>query len=92
MLDHAIRIDDDAHGVSIVETNNGRKLNAPRWPQDCEFQLVCFNESKESCDIIRPEDLAKNIKIALDMIAQSGVLNGEKPNWYLTLVQCAQGA
>ena len=52
MLDLAISIDTDSKGTPVVETNHGVRLKAPEWPHDCEFQLVAFNPSGRTCEVV----------------------------------------
>ena len=90
MLDLAISIDTDARGTTVIETNHGAQLKAPRWPQDCEFQLVAFNPSGKTCTVVWTEELADDIDHALKTIQETGVLKGTKPDWYRRLTQCAK--
>src|SRR5947207_2211615 len=61
MIDLAISIDDDPRGVTIVETNHGDRLAAPKWPQDSDFRLVAFSPRAKECDVIAPRELARDI-------------------------------
>jgi hypothetical protein len=92
MLDLAISIDTDARGTSVIETNGGKKLKAPRWPQDCEFQLVAFNPSGKVGDVITTEELAEDMSCALRTLQESGLMIGTKPDWYKRLAYYARGA
>lgn len=92
MLDLAISIDTDARGTTVIETNHGVQLKAPRWPQDCEFQLVAFNPSGKTCNVIRTEHLAEDIGRALTALASSAALKGRKPDWFRRLERCAEAA
>ena len=65
MLDLAISVGTDQRGTTIVETNDGVRLKAPEWPQDCEFQLVAFTSSARTCQIISADELADDIRKAL---------------------------
>src|SRR5690242_7963332 len=91
MLDLAISTDTDSKGTTVVETNHGMKLKAPVWPSDCDFQLVAFNPSGKSCEIVWTEELAGDIGRALVMIDTEATLKGPKPDWYLRLKYCARG-
>ncbi|MFZ2642869.1 MAG: hypothetical protein WA117_17880 [Verrucomicrobiia bacterium] len=92
MLDLAISTDTDRNGIAVIETNRGERLKAPRWPQDCDFQLVAFNPAAKSCDVVWTEALANDIGKALKALAHAGVLKGRKPDWYHRLMRCANGA
>jgi hypothetical protein len=92
MLDLAIPMDTTANGITIIETNRGGPLKAPRWPQDCEFQLVAFNPTGKICEIVWTEQLAEDIGKALAALDNTGVMEGRKPDWYRRLVSCARGA
>jgi hypothetical protein len=85
MLDLAISIDTDRESTMIIETNCGVKLRAPEWPHDCDFQLVAFDASGNSCDVVSVEGLAEDIGRALMMIDRAALLKGEKPDWYRRL-------
>src|SRR6266516_2916849 len=90
MIDLAISMDIDRHGITIVETNRGRRLKAPRWPQDCEFQVVSFDHSAH-CDVVRPETLAADIALALAALKEAGVMKRRKPDWFHRLERCSNG-
>jgi hypothetical protein len=92
MLDLAISIDTDEKGTTIIETNHGIELKASRWPQDSDFQLVAFNPSQESCEVICAEELSDDIGKALKALTDAGVLEGRKPDWYRRLNRYAMGA
>ena len=89
MLDLAIRFDEDAGNVAVVETNRGERLRALEWPQDCDFQLVAFDPSGQSCEVISAEGLAEGIAEALAMVNEAAPLKGGKPDWYRRLERCA---
>jgi hypothetical protein len=91
MIDLAISIDADQSGATVIETNHGRRFKAPRWPQDCEFQLVAFDPSALSCNVVQTESLAVDIAIALTALRQAGVVEGRKPDWFRRLERCSQG-
>jgi hypothetical protein len=88
MLDLAISIDTDPR---IIETNNGLELKAPDWPQDSDFQLVAFDPSKDSAEVVSPEDLAGDISEALMMLDRIAPFKRRKPDWYRRLKRCAAG-
>ena len=92
MLDLAISTNTDSRGTTIVETNQGVKLKAPAWPQDCDFQLVAFSPSGKHCKVIWTEDLAEDINRALVALDRTAAFKGPKPDWYRRLKQCARGA
>ena len=92
MLDLAISIDADPKGTTVIETNHGTQLKAPGWPQDCESQLVAFNPSSKTCEVIWPEQLAGDIGRALKVLQADGVLKGRRPDWYQRLAYYAEGA
>lgn len=90
MLDLAIAIGTNLRSTTIVETNHGSKLKTFDWPQDCEFQLVAFNPSGKSCEVVWAESLADDIGMALTMLNNTGVLKGRQPSWYRRLKQYAR--
>ena len=92
MIDLAISIDDDPLGVTIVETNRGDHLAAPRWPQDSDFRLVAFNPGANKCEVVSPAELALDIALALEAIKPLVAAAGKKPEWYRQLRKCAAGA
>jgi hypothetical protein len=85
MLDLAIKIDTDLEKTPIILTNNGLELKAPGWPQDCDFQLVAFEPSGASCEVISAEGLAGDIGKALIKIDRASLFKGRKPDWYRRL-------
>jgi hypothetical protein len=82
MLDLAIAIDIAPDDTTIIETNHGLLLRAPEWPHDCEFQLVAFDPSKDSCEIVSSETLAGDIAEALRAIDAAPFSRDKKPDWY----------
>jgi hypothetical protein len=90
MLDLAISIDTDKRNTTIIETNHGVELKAPGWPQDCDFQLVAFNPSGETCEVVWVEGLAGDIGKALTTIAKAAPFKGRKPDWYRRLERYAR--
>jgi len=92
MLDLAISIDTDTRNTTIIETNNGLELKAPGWPQDCEFQLVAFNPSGETCEVVWAEDVAEDIGKALTTLDRAAPFKGRKPGWYRRLERYARGS
>src|SRR5437870_5276876 len=68
MIDLAISIDEGPLGVTIVETNHGDRLAAPKWPQDSDFRLVVFSPRAKECDVIAPRELARDIARALEAV------------------------
>jgi len=92
MIDLAICVDDDARGVTIVETNHGDHLAAPKWPQDSDFRLVAFSPRAKVCDLIAPRELARDIGLALEALEPTLPPVGKKPEWYRRLRKCAAGS
>ena len=92
MIDLAISIDDDAIGTTIVETNQGKQMASPDWPQDSDFRLVSFRPSSKKCDVISPEQLAADNARALDALNKAAAFGAKKPEWYRRLNKCASGA
>jgi hypothetical protein len=92
MIDLAISIDDDTHGITIIETNRGECLKAPKWPQDSDFRLVVFKPDGKECDVIAPDELANDIARALEAIRPTLRSKGKRPAWYRRLQKCAAGA
>ena len=92
MIDLAISIDDDARGVTIVETNHGDRLAAPKWPQDSDFRLVAFSPRAKECDVIAPRELARDIASALEALHPALETARRKPDWYRRLKKYAAGA
>jgi len=92
MIDLAISIESDTRGTAVIETNHGVKLKAPRWPQDCDFQIVAFRPSGKTCEIVWTEQLADDIAKALMMLDNANVMESAKPGWYRRLSLCAKGA
>ncbi len=81
MLDLAIAIDTDPRNTTIVETNHGVQLKAPGWPHDCDFQLVAFDQSEETCEVISADCLARDIGKALMTLDRAELFKGRKPDW-----------
>jgi hypothetical protein len=92
MIDLAISIDDDARGVTIIETNHGDRFAAPEWPQDSEQRLVAFRPRAKECEVLDPGELAQDIALALEALAPALRGAGKKPEWYHRLKKCAAGA
>lgn len=91
MLDLAISIGADSRNITVIETNHGKRLKVPGWPQDCDFQLVVFNPAGGSCEIVWTESLAEDIGRALMTLERAAALKGRKPDWYRRLERCARG-
>lgn len=85
MLALAIPIDIDRRGNTIIETNAGRQLKAPGWPQDCEFQLVAFRPSSRTCQVVWTEQLAEDIAEVLELMDRLHIYRKAKPGWYQRL-------
>ncbi len=85
MLDLAISVDIDQKKIPIIETNHGVRLEAPDWPNDCDFQLVAFDASGRTCDIVPAEVLAGDIGEALTALDSVAAFERKKPDWYRRL-------
>ncbi len=81
MLDLAIAVDHDRQMATIVETNHGRSLKAPGWPQDSDFHLVAFDPSQNSCEVVTASELAADISKLVQLVASQRILRGNKPAW-----------
>jgi hypothetical protein len=92
MLDLAIAIDQDRKMTTIVETNHGRSLKAPGWPQDSDFRLVAFHPKHKSCEVVSASELAADISNLLRLVASQPLVRGRKPSWLKRLEQYAIGA
>jgi hypothetical protein len=91
MLALAIPVDIDTRGNTIIETNAGRELTAPRWPQDSEFQLVAFRPSGKTCQVVWTEQLAEDIGKVLELLDTTDIYHGAKPDWYQRLQSYCSG-
>ncbi len=89
MLDLAISIDTDEKNTTVIETNKGVRLRAPGWPQDCDFQLVAFDASSGTSEVVDAESLADDIAEALAALDRAAVLGRRKPGWHRRLTRCA---
>lgn len=85
MLNLAIAVDVDRDGNSVVETNAGDILIAPRWPQDSEFQIVSYSKRSRTACVVRHDTLSEDIGRALDLIERGGLLGHRKPDWFVRL-------
>jgi hypothetical protein len=85
MINLAIAMDIDRNNNSIIETNCGKRLVAPDWPQDCETKLVSFREKGRLARVVDLETLTEDIREALTLIDQQGAYAQKKPNWFLRL-------
>ena len=92
MLDLAISLDTDRKGVTIIETNCGKKLKAPNWPQDSECNLVSFSDRRKAAEVVRTETLVSDIAAAIAALTAADALHGNKPDWYQRLSKHATGA
>jgi hypothetical protein len=68
------------------------ELKAPEWPQDSDFQLVAFNPSGETCEVVWAEDVAEDIGKALTTLDKAAPFKGRKPDWYRRLERYARGS
>jgi hypothetical protein len=91
MIDLAISIDEDARGVTVVETNRGDRFAVPKWPQDSDFRLVVFSSNGKDCEVVPPRELAHDIALAVDAANRSLKPGSRKPDWYRRLKKCAAG-
>ena len=89
MLNLAIAVDVDRNGHSVVETNAGDILVAPRWPQDCEFQIVSYRKGDRTARIVYYDELSEDIGHALDVIQRERCLGRTKPDWFIRLQEAA---
>lgn len=89
MLNLAIAVDIDRDNNSIIETNSGDTLVAPKWPQDCESQVVSYRNGSRTCHIVDLEMLADDIGQALILIERTNFIAGNKPDWFLRLQELA---
>jgi hypothetical protein len=89
MLDLAISVDTDPKSTTAIETNHGEQLRALGWPHDCEFQLVAFDPSEETCEVVSTEGLAEDIREALDTLDSAVSFQGGKPDWHRRLERYA---
>ncbi len=85
MINLAIAMDIDRDNNSIIETNCGKRLVAPDWPQDCEAKLVSFRKRSRIGCVVHLETLTDDIREALAFIEQQGAFATKKPNWFLRL-------
>ncbi len=92
MLDLAIAMDHDRKMTTIVETNHGRSLTAPLWPQDSDFHLVVFDPRSSSCIVVTPSELAADISKLLHVVASRQSVRGRKPSWLKRLERYSSGA
>ena len=92
MLDLAIAVDTDRNRTTIIETNRGVRLKAPKWWHDCEFQLVAFAPSARTCQVIPPEQLTDDIGKALAALENAGVLKPRQADWHRRLRRYAERA
>jgi len=91
MLDLAIAVDHDRQMTTIVETNLGRSLKSPGWPQDSDFHLVAFDPTQNSCDVVTASELAADISKLIRLVASRRILHGNKPVWFKRLEKYSRG-
>jgi len=89
MLNLAIAVNVDRNGNSIIETNTGDTLVVPRWPQDCEFQIVSYSKGDRTARVVHYDTLSEDIGHALDVIERGGCLGRNKPDWFGRLQEAA---
>lgn len=92
MLDLAVSAETTWEGTAVVETVHGVELKAPEWNHDSDFELVAFSPSGKSCEVIRAEDLARDIAMALLTLDEAAALKRGRPDWYRRLKSYAEGA
>jgi hypothetical protein len=92
MLDLATSAEATSEGTALVETSHGVELKAPGWNHDSDFELVAFSPSGKSCEVIRAEDLARDIAMALLTLDEAATLKFGTPDWYSRLKRYAEGA
>lgn len=92
MLDLAVSAETTSGGTTVVETSHEVELKAPGWNNDSDFELVAFSPSGENCEVVRAQDLARDIARALLAINKAATLKRRKPGWYRRLERYAQGA
>ncbi len=91
MLDLAIAVDHDRRMATIVETNHGRSLGAPGWPQDSDFHLVAFDPTQNLCDVVTASELAADISKLVGLVASRKIFRGKKPAWLKRLERYSVG-
>jgi hypothetical protein len=89
MVNLAIAMDIDRDNNSIIETNCGKRLVAPGWPQDCEAQLVSYRKKGRVGRVVRLDTLTNDIREALALIEQQGAFATKKPDWFFRLQKIA---
>lgn len=92
MIDLAISVDENRRGATVIETNHGRRLAAPDWPQDSDFRLVAFTPAAKTCEVVPPTELAGDIALALAALEPVVANARKKPDWYGRLTKYAAGA
>jgi hypothetical protein len=91
MLDLSIAVDLDQRMTTIVETNHGKSLKAPGWPQDSDFHLVAFDPTQNSCEVVTASELAADISKLVRLAASRRILRGKKPAWLKRLERYSAG-
>jgi len=92
MLDLAIALDHNRKMITIAETNRGKSLRAPGWPQDSDLQLVAFDPNGNVCDVVTAAELAADISKLLRVVKSSRTLRGRRPAWLKRLEKYSSGA
>ena len=92
MLDLAISVDQDRDMTVIVETNNGKCLKAPGWPQDSDMQLVTFDPARNFCGVVVASELAADISMLLRFVKGRRPIRGRKPDWLKRLEEYSEGS
>ena len=92
MLDLAIALDHNRKMITIAETNRGKFLRSPGWPQDSYFQLVAFDPNGNICDVVTAAELAADISKLVRVVKSRKTLRGRKPAWLRRLEKYSSGA
>ena len=90
MLGLAISLDETRKGA-LVETGTGEEFICSDWPSDSDTRLVKFRPKGRTACVVNPDELAKDIRRAIDLIKKHKVLRKES-DWLRRLKQCASGS
>jgi hypothetical protein len=91
MLALAISTAQSADG-DFVETNEGHRLRCQNWPQDSEVRLISFRSAATPCQVVQPDQLAKDIARAISHLERRAKLPARAPAWLNRLSDYAAGA
>ena len=89
MLNLAIAVDIDRKDRSIIETNSGKILVSPNWPQDYESQVVAYHKGSRNGYVIDLEELTEDIREMLALHKQKQFNARRKPDWLVRLERAA---